>query len=139
MSKMQIDFEGFDALMKRFNELEKDAKAATEEALTKAHELITEKAAAAVAPPNLPDKGQQSSGRTAASLQRDAKITWNGTVASVDVGFNIKKGGLPSIFMMYGTPRYMKVQALYDAFYGAQTEGEVINAEKEILYKALGE
>ena len=40
MSKMQIDFEGFDALMKRFNELEKDAKAATEEALTKAHELI---------------------------------------------------------------------------------------------------
>lgn len=137
MAKMKIEFEGFDELMKRFQELEKDAKPATEEALTKAHAIATAKAAAAAR--QLPAGGKYSTGRMAASLKTDAKITWNGTEASVDVGFNIKKGGLPSIFMMYGTPRYMKVQAMYDAFYGSDTEGEIINAEKEIFYKHLGE
>ena len=39
--------------------------------------------------------------------------------------------------MMYGTPKRMKVQEMYDAFYSDQTIGEVINAQKEIFYKAM--
>lgn len=124
-------------MLKKLEALEKDTKQVTEEALTKAHEIVTAKAEAAVG--QLPAGGRYSRGDTAASLQRIPKIKWSGSEASVEVGFNIRKGGLPSIFMMYGTPRYMKVQAMYDAFYSSQTEGEVINAEKEIFLKAMGE
>jgi len=40
---------------------------------------------------------------------------------------------------MYGTPRMIKDQALYDAFWSEQTEGEIMNVQKEIFYKALEE
>lgn len=139
MPKVSLEFTGFDEVLKKLTKLEADTKSIAEEALTKTHEIITEKAENAVATSNLPAGGKYSTGKTAASIKRDPDITWNGTEGSVSVGFNIKKGGLPSIFMMYGTPRYMKVQAVYDAFYGSQTEGEVRNAQKEIFYKALGE
>lgn len=139
MPKFNLEFVGFDEVLKKLQKLEADTKKIADEALTKTHEIVTQKAEAAVATSNLPAGGKYSSGKTELSIKRDPQITWNGTQGSVNVGFNIKKGGLPSIFMMYGTPRYMKVQAVYDAFYGTQTEGEVINAQKEIFYKALGE
>lgn len=139
MVKMEVKFDGFNEMLAKLNKLNADTKAITEEALKKTFDIITPKAAAAVAKPNLPAEGKFSNGGTIGSLEQAAKITWKGTEASVSVGFNIKKGGLPSIFMMYGTPRYMKVQAVYDAFYGTQTEGEVAIAQKEIFEKALRE
>lgn len=139
MGSMKIDFEGFDEMLKKFQRLEADTKSITEEALRKTHEIVTAKAAASATAGSYPAGGKYSSGNTAKSLKKDAQITWKGTEASVEVGFNIKHGGLPSIFMMYGTPRYMKDQAMYDAFWSSQTEGEVINAQKEIFMKALEE
>ena len=137
MAKASIEFAGFDELMNKFNRLDMKTKEVAEEALRKGHEIMTAKAQAATA--HYPQGGHFSSGDTAKSLQTSPKITWNGTEASVPVGFDIKRGGLPSIFMMYGTPRYMKVQEMYDAFYSSQIEGEVLNAAKEIFMKALGE
>jgi len=139
MPKIGLEFAGFNEVLKKLNSLEADTKKIAEEALTKTHEIVTEKAEKAVTKSNLPAGGKYSSGDTQKSIKRDPQITWNGTEGSVAVGFDIKRGGLPSIFMMYGSPRYMKVQAVYDAFYGSQTEGEVLNAQKEIFYKALGE
>jgi hypothetical protein len=55
----------------------------------------------------------------------------------VSVGFDISHGGLPTIFMMYGTPSYMKNQLLYDAIYGDQTIGEVRRVQKEIFNEAM--
>ena len=137
MAKTGLEFAGFDEVLAKLNRLGADSKKIAEEALKKGHEIITARAQESEA--HYPQGGHYSSGGTARSLQTQAKITWNGTEGSVPVGFNIKKGGLPSIFMMYGTPRYMKVQQMYDAFYSSQVEGEVLNAAKEIFYKALGE
>ena len=139
MAKVAVEFAGFDAVLKKLIKLEADTKKITEEALQKSFDIVTQKAEDAIARPNLPAGGKYSTGRTAESLVRTLEVTWTGTEASAPVGFNIKKGGLPSIFMMYGTPRYMKVQAVYDAFYGSATEGEVLNAQKEVFYKALEE
>ena len=133
--KMKLDFAGFDELIKKFNRV--DAKKIAEEALIEGHKIVTAKAEEATH--HYPQGGHYSSGRTAESLYRDAQITWNGTEASVPVGFSIKKGGLPSIFMMKGTPRYMKVQQMWDAFYSSQTDGEVSKVAEEIFRKALGE
>ena len=139
MAKIAVEFAGFDAVLKKLNQLEADTKKITENALQKSFDIVTQKAAAAIAKPNLPAGGRYSSGRTEASLLRSMNVTWTGTEASAPVGFDISNGGLPSIFMMYGTPRYMKVQAVYDAFYSAETDGEVLNAQKEIFYKAMEE
>ena len=143
MAKMSLEFHGLQEMINKLRDVGADAKAVTEEALTKTHKIVTAKAATAVAKPNLSAGGKYSKGGTARSLQTTPKISWKGTEASVDVGFNIKKGGLPSIFMMYGTPRYMKNQELYDAFYSDQTEGEVANAQREIfenyMRKVFGE
>ena len=139
MAKISLDFEGFDEILKRLTKLDADVEKVAEEALKETHKIVTDKAAVAVQKQNLPAKGRYSTGRTAASLQTTPKITWKGTEGSVEVGFDIKHGGLPSIFMMYGTPRYMKNQMLYDAFYGDQTEGQIRNAQKDIFYKALEE
>lgn len=139
MSKMSLDFDGFNDILKRFAAVEADVKPAAEQALKKTFEIVEEKAAVAVQKPNLPAHGRYSHGATEKSLVREPSITWKGTTASVEVGFNIKHGGLPTVFMMYGTPSYMKNQMLYDAFYGDQTLGEVRTRQKEILYGALAE
>lgn len=137
--KMKLDFKGFDEVLKKLNTLEADVKPIAEEALNKTFDIITEKAKTAVAKPNLPKGGKYSGGDTENSLVETPKITWNGTEGSISVGFSVKKGGLPSIFMINGSPRYMKSDLMYNAFYGDQTVGEVRNAQKEIFYKALGE
>lgn len=139
MARIAVEFAGFDDVLKKLSQLDADTKKITEKALQKSFDIVTKKAEAAVAKPNLPAGGKYSTGRTAESIVRTLEVTWTGTEASAPVGFNIKKGGLPSIFMMYGTPRYMKVQAVYDAFYGSQTEGEVLSAQKEVFYKAMEE
>lgn len=139
MPHVNLEFTGFDEVLKKLAKLGADTEKIAEEALIETHKIITAKAEAAVAKSNLPAHGKYSFGDTEKSIKRDPDITWKGTEGSVAVGYNIKKGGLPSIFMMYGSPRYMKVQAVYDAFYGDQTIGEVRNAQQEIFYKALEE
>lgn len=139
MAKFSLEFAGFNEVLKKLTKLEADIKPIAEEALTKTHDIITKKAEAAIQKPNLPASGKYSTGQTERSIKRDAQITWSGTEGSVSIGFNIKKGGLASIFLMYGTPRMVKDQALYDAFWSEQTEGEIMNVQKEIFYKALGE
>lgn len=137
MSKMKLEFDGFSEIVKRFEKLDADIKPVVEKALTETHRIVTEKADFAVQKPNLPAGGKYSSGATARSLVTQPEISWKGTTASVFVGFDISHGGLPSVFMMYGTPSWMKNQLLYDAFYGDQTIGEVRLAQKEIFYEAL--
>lgn len=139
MAKVAVEFAGFDEVLKKLNKLGADTKQITEDALQKSFDIVTKKAEAAIAKPNLPAGGKFSTGRTEESLTRTLEVTWTGTEASAPVGFNIKKGGLPSIFMMYGTPRYMKVQAVYDAFYSSATEDEVLNAQREVFFKAMEE
>lgn len=139
MPKIRLEFAGFAEFRNKLNKLGADTKAITEEALKETHKIVTAKAESAMAAGNLPAGGRYSIGRTVDSLQRTAKVKWSGTVGSVEVGFNIKNGGLASIFLIYGTPRMPKVQALYDAFFSDQTIGEVTNVMKDIYYKALEE
>lgn len=133
-SKVVIEFEGFEEVTARLTKLGGDVQKTTEKALKEAHRIVTNKALESVQPQNLPAKGKYSSGRTMKSLVHQANVEWAGGVASVRVGFNIKKGGLPSIFMMYGTPRYMKNQKMYNAFFSKKTRDEIMKIEEDIFY-----
>ena len=135
--RLSVDFDGFDEVMARLKALEGDVKNVTEKALKETHRIVTAKVEESAQKANLPAHGKYATGRLEQSVDRSATIEWAGTQAKVPVGFNIKKGGLPSIFMMYGTPRYMKNQKMYDAFYGSKTLEQVHKAQQEIFYAEI--
>ena len=127
----------FDDIIRMIERATCDYKPAVDQALKDAFNVVTPKAADAVKKPNLPRGGKYSSGATERSLKRTPKVSWDGDKAYVDTGFSVKKGGLPSIFMIYGKPSYMKNTALYEAFYGQQTLEEVSKAEADALTNYL--
>ena len=86
---------------------------------------------------NLPAKGKYSTGETSKSLIRTPNITWNGSVASVDVGFRISEGDFTSILLIYGTPKMKKVQKLYNAFYSKRIKDEIRKAQEDVLYEEV--
>lgn len=130
MAKMKLEFDGFENVVNRLKQLDGDVKAATETALKDTHKIVTENAEIAI-------RKHRMTGRTEQSLVRKATVKWKGTVAEVETGFDIKKGGLPSIFLMYGTPRVKKDQKLYNAFFGTATKKEVKKAQESAFYDAI--
>lgn len=84
---------------------------------------------------------------------RKSKGGMGGSTAKVPVGFNIREGGLPSVFLMYGTPRHavgnqyargrgahpgMAVdQKLYDSIYGRSVKNKVRKAQKQVFEKEM--
>lgn len=130
MPKMKIEFEGFDEVIKRLKNLEGDLRGTTEKALKETHEFVTQNAEKEIARHRL-------TGATEASLDRQAKVQWSGEKATVHVGFNIREGGLASIFLMYGTPRVKKDQKLYNAFYGSRTISEIRKIQENVFYDEI--
>lgn len=137
MGKAYIEFEGFNEVVARLTKLGADTKSITEKALKETHKYITAQAEESAQEQNLPAKGDYSSGDTLKSLKRQANIQWAGTLASVETGFSIREGGLASIFMMYGTPKYMKNQKMYNAFFSKKTQDEVKKIQEEIFYEEI--
>lgn len=130
MAKTRIEFEGFDEVIARLSRLEDDVKGTTEDALKKTKRHIHKNLGAAM----------QKHNRTFAtvkSLDKEFRVDWQGSVGSIDVGFDLSNGGLPSIFLMYGTPRINKDQKLYNAIYGKKTKDEVMKLQEEIFFDAI--
>lgn len=136
-NKSKIEIAGFDEILERLNKLNANVKQVTEKALIETHKIVTKKAEEAVQKSNLPARGKYSMGATERSLVREPQITWEGTEASVKTGFSISKGGLASIFMMYGTPRHMKNQKMYNAFFSKKTKEEIIKVQEDIFYNEI--
>ena len=146
-NKMTVDFKGFAEMMERLDNLNADTKSITGEALEKSFEVVTPGIQAAIAP-------HRDTGETEKSLVTSPEVKWSGSVGSVEVGFDIENGGLPSIFLMYGTPRHAvgnqygksgsmrgtpQDTKLYESIYGSSTKNKVRKIQKEIFDKALKE
>lgn len=129
-NKIGLQLTGFDELIEQFEKLDGDVKGITEACLRVGHDTVTSKL----------KKDMQKhvrTGKTRDSIQTSNKVTWVGNTASIDVGFNLKKGGMPSIFLMYGTPKMRKDQKLYDDIYGTRVRKEIAEKQKEILENAI--
>lgn len=64
---------------------------------------------------------------------------WSGTVASVEVGFDLSKGQVP-LFLSYGTKVYEKLRVkkdpqLYNALYGKATKEKIAQIQEEEFSK----
>lgn len=145
-NKMSIDFKNFEEYAEKLEALGGDLKATAEEALKVTHEYIT---------PNLKRDiaKHRKSGKTERSLIEKAEVTWEGTVASCPIGFDLANGGLASLFLMYGTPKHApanqygrysgevagieKGEELYNDIYGPRTKREVKKLQEEVFAKAI--
>ena len=129
-NKLNIEFEGFEEVISRLTQLESDTKKITEDALKKSKSYIHKNLSAAMGKHNKTFK-------TVRSLDSSYGVEWAGSVGTINVGFDLTKGGLPSIFLMYGTPRMKKDQKLYNAIYGKATRDEVIKIQEDLFYDEL--
>lgn len=131
-NKLTVDFSNFAEYAEKLDQLGGDLKATAEKALQDSKDYVTENIEADM-------KRHKRTGITEASIKEDSKVTWEGMTASIDVGFDIKHGGLASIFLMYGTPKMAKDQKLYNDFYGTGTRKKIKEMQEEIFKKAIEE
>lgn len=135
-NRISIDFDGFNVLKKQLDEIGGNAtQRAVESALKASQQVIAEQVEAAIEPHNL-------TGKTKRSIVSNSPVEWTGDTASVGVGFDISGGGLPSIFLMYGTklhgqPHITPDRKLYDAVYGAKTRKEISKIQESAFQKVL--
>lgn len=139
MSKFKLDFEGMEKLAKRLEEINLSVQETAEEALKKTHTHVTNKIENAMESSRY---DFNRTGKTKNTLQRDAKIEWEGSKASVAVGFDIAGGGLPSIFLMhgttvYGTPRVAPDKGFYNAVFGAKTQKEIADLQQNVFIQKI--
>ncbi|MCI7304107.1 MAG: hypothetical protein SOR93_10995 [Clostridiales Family XIII bacterium] len=130
MAKMTLEFEGFDELIQRLNSVGKDTHEIAEKSLRKGFEAVTPGIASAIAP-------HRDTGQTEGALVRTPHIKWQGTMASVDVGFDIPHGGIASVFLMFGTPKMAPDCNLYNSVYGAKANRLMRQSAEEVLYEAI--
>lgn len=80
-------------------------------------------------------KKHRRTGKTESSIVEKSEVNWEGTRAEIDIGFKISKGGLPSIFLMYGTPRMKKDTRLYGDVIGTRAKKKIQQAQQEAFQK----
>ena len=129
--KSGIDFSGFEELAEKLDSIGgKALDRGVESALIASHRVITPEVKKAIAPHRL-------TGDTEKSIKSDSRVEWVGTKASVKVGFDISNGGLPSVFLLYGTPKISPDRKLYNAFFGGATKKKVRQAQEEVINKII--
>lgn len=130
MARMKLEVKGLNELNVRLRKLGVNIRDVAEEALNETHSIVTKKAESEIQKHHL-------TGETEESLRKTPTVVWVRDLAEVKVGFDIKNGGLPSIFLMYGTPRMKKDQKLYNAFFGRNTQKEIVEKQTDIFYDAI--
>lgn len=136
-NKIGLQFSGFEELAEKLDELQGDLKKTTEDALRKSKAVVTTNLLEATQKSNYPAHGKYSTGGTRHSINTKKNVNWEGMIGEIKVGFDFEKSGLKSIFLMYGTPRMQKVQAIYDAVYGRKTKTQVNKVQKEVFQEAI--
>lgn len=131
-NRIGMSFAGFQEMAAEFDAIGGNLREVVMECLEKSHALVTPKLHADMSRHRL-------TGKTEASILDNAQVEWSGTKASIDVGFDIRSGGLPSVFLMYGTPRMKKDTKLYNDIYGKKTRDEIKALQEGIFRRKMDE
>jgi hypothetical protein len=138
-NKIGLQTNAFKDLMGKLDELggSPAMKKATESALKASKEYVNSQINKCMVPGNLPAGGKYSTGDTKRSIDTDMNVEWEGLTASIKAGFDFKKSGLKSIFLMHGTPKMAPVAGLKDAIYGAKTQKQIAKLQAEAVNKVV--
>jgi len=136
-SKFAFNFDEFDELAEKLDRAGGSIREAADRGLKGSHAFITPNLAAGIA-------RHHRSGETGESLDVGGGVVWeNPLKAHVNIGFNLKDGGVPSIFLMWGTPKHGNHPGiasdgkLKNAAFGAKVKREVANIQRREMEKAL--
>lgn len=135
-NKLTVEFTGYDVLKKQLDELSgKATEKAVESALKASQQVVAGQANEAIT-------RHTKTGATQKSIIKNGVVRWTQDTAEIDVGFDIDNGGLPSIFLMYGTklhgqPHVTPDRNLYNAVYGSKTRKEVKKIQEEVFTKVI--
>ena len=129
-NKLTLDFSCLGEYAEILDKIGGNLEKTAEKALQESHKLVTEQL-------HQDMKRHRQTGVTEKSIKDDSTVTWEGTTAVIDVGFKISEGGLPSIFLMYGTPRMAKDQKIYNDVYGGRTKKKIQEIQRKIFDEAI--
>lgn len=129
-NKIGLEFSGFDELIERLDASGGDVKEAVDKSLEVANKIVSRKLSEDM-------KKHRQTGETEKSIIKNATIEWDGMTASVGVGFDFGKGGLPSVFLMYGTPRMKPDKKIYNDIYGSKTKKEIGEEQEKIFLEMI--
>lgn len=135
-NKLTVDFSNFEEYARKIDRLNGDLRATVQKALEESRDLVNGQLHEEMKK-HIKPIGKYGTGMTDASIKDGAPVEWSGTEAVVDVGFDLSNGGLPSVFLMKGTPRMAKDQKLYNAIYGSNTRKKVHEIMERIFQEEL--
>lgn len=115
-NKLSVSFSGFEDLAAKLDELGGDAalKRGVEAGLMAAKADSDKSIRKAMSKQNLPAHGKYSTGKSLKAIYSYSKVEWQGTQASVTVGFD-RDISLTPAFLMNGSPKYDPVPGLKQA------------------------
>lgn len=135
-NRMSIKFDGYKELKAKLDSIGGEStKRAVEGALKASQQLIARQANEAML-------SHERTGTTRKTIVKDGAVVWEGDTASINIGFDLENGGLPSVFLMYGTtvhgqPHVKPGRNLYNAVYGSQTKKEIKKIQEEAFNKVI--
>ena len=132
-NKITLNFDGLEEMIKQLDAVEGDLRIVTEKALIASKERVTEELRRVTVPANFPAGGKYSTGRTASSIDESKSVSWEGTTASIPVGFDLNISGLTSIFLIRGTPTMEKSRPIFNAIYGSKIKKEVQEIQRQVF------
>ena len=156
--KIDIRFDGFAAIAEELDRFPGALKEATIEAMEASAKIVNEKLHERMKKHEEPGRHKSISGKMAPNYGKGStqktildhrKADVHGNIIEQKVGFDISHGGLPSIFLMYGTPRHYQPsmhrmhpgmnadKVLYNAVYGKGMRTKLNRQQKEIFESIL--
>lgn len=136
-NRIGLQFDGWEDTLAKLDELggTKAMKRGVEGALRASKEYVNPQIEAALN--KLPAGGKYSTGDTKRSIDKDMSIEWSAMTGEIKVGFDLKKSGMTSIFLMYGTPRMKPVPGLKNAIYGTKTKKQIKEIQEAEINKVI--
>ena len=147
--KSGIEFKGFEEMVDKLQALNGDLKHVVEECLEVVPPMINPKLKSDMVPHNRKHGGKH----TVDAIAESQKVSWEGTTASIPVGFKLHQGGWASIFLMYGTAWHAPAnqygtysgivkgvtqdKKLHDDIYGTTIKRNINAKQKEIFFREI--
>ena len=138
MARMSITFDGFADLAEAIDRVGNDLHKAVDEALTDTQEIVSDELRSSAGIYQHKGLKGYATGKMYSAIQKDGKVEWKGSVASVGTGFSYeqnKAGFIHSIFVMYGTPKMSKDVRVYNAIRGSKVKKAIYEKQQEVMQK----
>lgn len=129
---LKLDVSGFTEMLRKLDDLGGNVKKAVEDALVQSAETIHDDTIAALDNANLPARGIYSTGTTKESVITDARVSWEGLVGSVPVGFDFSKPGAGG-YLITGTPRMQPDRQLNQMYKQKKYMRQIQNDISEVI------